>query len=137
MDNNEAFLGQGWAFPPEFYGSGAQVELVAGEEDIRQSLEILLSTATGERTMFSSFGADLQRFMFGEIDQTLVNGIRNNVEDGLLKFEARIKVLDVEVDTSKAASGVLLIVVDYLVRTTNSRYNYVYPFYINEASSPV
>lgn len=137
MDNNEAFLGQGWAFPPTFYANGSYVELVSGEADIREGLEILLSTSPGERTMFSSFGADLQRFMFGEIDQSLINGIRHAVEEGLLKYEARIKVLDVEIDVSDAASGKVFIAVDYLIRATNSRYNFVYPFYINEASSPI
>jgi uncharacterized protein len=134
MENNEAFLGQGWAFPPEFYAGGAQVELVAGEEDIVQSLEILLTTSLGERTMFAAFGCDLKRFMFEEIDQSLINGIRNVISDGLLNNEPRIKVLNVELDVSNAWSGAILIAVDYLVRTTNNRYNLVYPFYINEAS---
>lgn len=134
MENNEAFLGQGWAFPPEFYAGGAQVELVAGEEDIVQSLEILLTTSLGERTMFAAFGCDLKRFMFEEIDQSLINGIRNVIGDGLLNNEPRIKVLNVELDVSNAWLGAILISVDYLVRTTNNRYNLVYPFYINEAS---
>jgi phage baseplate assembly protein W len=134
MENNEAFLGQGWSFPPEFYAGGAQVELVAGEEDIVQSLEILLTTSLGERTMFAAFGCDLRRFMFEEIDQSLINGVQNVISDGLLNNEPRIKVLNVELDVSNAWSGAILISVDYLVRTTNNRYNLVYPFYINEAS---
>lgn len=136
MDNNEAFLGQGWAFPPEFFSNGSQVELVSGEEDIRQSLNILLSTALGERTMFSSYGSDLTKFMFEEIDQGMINGLRNAVEDSLLNNEPRIKVLNVSLDLSNAPSGTVLISVDYLVRTTNNRYNMVYPFYIYEASNP-
>jgi uncharacterized protein len=134
MENNEAFLGQGWSFPPEFYAGGAQVELVSGEEDIRQSLEILLTTSLGERTMFSAFGCDLKRYMFEEIDQSLINGIRSVVSDGLLNNEPRIKVMNVDLDVSAAWSGMILIKVDYLIRTTNNRYNMVYPFYISEAS---
>jgi len=134
MEHNEAFLGQGWSFPPEFFAGGSQVELVSGEEDIRQSLEILLSTSLGERTMFSAFGCDLKRYMFEEIDQGLINGIRSVVGDGLLNNEPRIKVMNVDIDVSEAWSGMILISVDYMIRTTNNRYNLVYPFYINEAS---
>lgn len=135
MENNEAFLGQGWSFPPEFFSNGSQVELVAGEEDILQSLQILLSTALGERTMFSSYGSDLSQFMFEEIDQALINGLRNVVENSLLNNEPRVKVLQVDLDAQHAHTGTILISIDYLVRTTNNRYNLVYPFYLLEASN--
>lgn len=131
---NESFFGQGWSFPPEFYANGGEVELVAGEEDIRQSLLIILSTATGERTMFSQFGCALSQFMFEEIDQGLINGLQNLISDALLNNEPRIRVISVNIGTTGAQGGVVLIQVEYLVRTTNNRYNLVYPFYIFEAS---
>lgn len=134
MENNEAFLGRGWSFPPEFYSSGAEVEMVAGEDDIRQSLSILLATATGERTMFSAYGCELTRFLFEEIDQSLVNGLRSIVTDSILNNEPRIQVDNVEVDQSASVSSLILISIDYTVRTTNNRYNLVYPFYLNEAN---
>ena len=49
-NSDKSFLGTGWSFPPEFnpYGS---VKKVSDEEDIRESLVILLSTSPGERIM--------------------------------------------------------------------------------------
>ena len=55
---DKRFLGTGWAFPPEFhrYGEQAGVKLVSEEEDIRESLGILLSTRPGERIMQPGYG---------------------------------------------------------------------------------
>ena len=135
MEENEAFLGRGWSFPPQFFAAGAEVAMVGGEEDIRQSLQILLATSMGERTMFSAYGCDLSHYLFEEIDQSLVNGLRGMVSDSILNNEPRITVDEVEVDAGPEA-GLLLISIDYTVQSTNNRYNLVYPFYITEASLP-
>jgi phage baseplate assembly protein W len=135
--DNEAFLGRGWNFPPEFFSGGADVDMVAGEEDIQQSLQILLSTTMGERVMFSSYGCDLFRYLFDEIDQGLVNGIRGMVSDAILLHEPRVKTEGVDINQAESDTGLLLISIDYTIRSTNNRYNLVYPFYINEASNPV
>jgi hypothetical protein len=128
------FLGRGWAFPPDFYAGGAEVSLVSGEEDIRQSLQVLLSTSLNERIMSSDFGCELSRFLFEEIDQSLVNDLRSAVTDSILKNEGRIEVDEVGIQDTGTDSGLITISIDYTVRTTNNRYNLVYPFYINEAS---
>lgn len=134
MENNEAFLGKGWSFPPEFFSNGAAVEMVSGEEDIRQSLNILLATSLAERTMFSTYGCELSRHLFEEIDQALVNGLKSTVGDSILNNEPRIETNNVDVSESAEDAGLLLINIDYTIRSTNNRYNMVYPFYINEAN---
>lgn len=136
MENNETFLGRGWNFPPEFSSGGAETRMVSGEEDIRQSLHILLSTSLGERTMFAGYGCDLSGYLFAEVDQGLINVVRGMVTDAILNHEPRIKTDNVEVDQHKTETGLLLITIRYTIRSTNNRYNLVYPFYINEASHP-
>ncbi len=136
MEENNAFLGKGWSFPPQFFMNGSEVEMVGGEEDIRQSLHILLATSLGERTMFSSYGCDLSNYVFEEVDQSLINGLRGLVSDAILNNEPRITVDEVEIGAGPA-EGLVLIAVDYTVQSTNNRYNLVYPFYINEASVPI
>lgn len=132
MEND--FLGRGWSFPPVFYAGGADVAMVSGEEDILQSLKILLATSLNERIMHSDFGCELSRFLFEEIDQSMINGLRGAVGDAILKQEPRIRVEEIVIEDSAADNGLLMISIDYLVRTTNNRYNMVYPFYINEAT---
>jgi uncharacterized protein len=134
MAEDHAFLGTGWSFPPSFTSKGGDVHVVSGAEDIEQSLAILLATRRGERVMQEEFGGDLSEFLFGEISEGLVGRVRDFVADAILHHEPRISLNGVEVSDSQAASGLLLIHIDYTIRATNSRFNMVYPFYVNEAT---
>ena len=110
--------------------------MVSGTDDIEQSLQILLSTQLGERVMQDEFGCDLNSMLFAEIDQSLMNSLTGLISDAILYHEPRIKMEDLEISESEAERGLLLISMDYTVRSTNSRYNMVYPFYLNEAVPP-
>jgi phage baseplate assembly protein W len=136
VETRDSFLGRGWHFPPRFTRNGGDIWTVAEEEDIQQSLRILLATAQGERIMREDFGCDLNRLLFEEITQSLVNEITGMVSDALLYYEPRIDVESVEVDVGDDAAGLLLIRIAYTVRSTNSRFNLVFPFYLNEAVGP-
>ncbi len=133
---DQSFLGTGWSFPPTFTKGGENVELVSGPEDIHQSLQILLSTQLGERVMQDEFGCDMNYLLFEEIDQSLVNTLTSMVTDAILYHEPRISLENLDVSESQAQQGLLLISIEYTVRSTNSRFNMVYPFYINEATTP-
>lgn len=132
MDNK--FLGTGWAFPPEFAASGKDVAMVSGEEDIKQSLQILLSTSLKERMMHPDFGCDLNQFLFEEVDDRFISDLSNMVSRSLLMHEPRIQVNKVSVADVDTDNSVVQISVEYTVRTTNNRFNLVYPFYVKEAS---
>jgi phage baseplate assembly protein W len=136
MPKDQSFLGTGWSFPPTFTGGGANVELVSGPDDIHQSLQILLSTHLGERVMQDEFGCDLNNVLFEEMDQSLVNTLTSLISDAILYHEARITLNTLDVSESETHQGLLLIRLEYTVRSTNSRFNMVYPFYINEAAIP-
>jgi uncharacterized protein len=133
MAQDNAFLGTGWGFPPSFTSAGGEVHVVSGVEDIEQSLAILLATRQGERVMQEAFGCDLSEFLFGEVSEGMVGRLRGYVADAILHHEPRIRLNSVEAEASEANAGLLLIHIDYTVRATNSRFNMVYPFYLNEA----
>jgi phage baseplate assembly protein W len=137
VQDESNFLGTGWSFPPTFGAAGGEVHMVSGVEDIEQSLAILLSTRRGERIMQDDFGCELSAFLFGEISQGLIGRVRSAIGDALLHHEPRIKVNGIDVSQSGARDGLLTISIDYTVRATNSRYNMVYPFYLNEAATTV
>lgn len=136
MATGDAFLGTGWAFPPRFDAGGAGVAMVSGHDDIAQSLTILLATRRGERVLRDDFGCELGEFLFGEISQRLVGQVRDLVSDAILHHEPRVRLDEVRVSADRAGEGLLLVEIDYTVRATNSRFNYVYPFYLREASAP-
>ncbi len=134
MSSDAPFLGRGWSFPPTFTVGGAGVETVSGEEDVHQSLRIILGTTPGERVMQDTFGCDLTSLMFEEIDQRLLNKIERLVSDALLEHEPRVELDGVNVTESDTTPGCLLVSISYMIRGTNSRFNMVYPFYIQEAA---
>ncbi|HED37620.1 MAG TPA: hypothetical protein ENI76_05170 [Ignavibacteria bacterium] len=128
------FLGKGWSFPPEFNKNTATVEMLVDKEDINSSLEILFSTTIGERIMQPKYGTNLKNLLFAPIDTSLKAYIKDLIETAILYFEARIKLDDIILE-AKQEEGILLITLEYTIRSTNSRYNFVYPFYINEGAN--
>ena len=133
--NRFSFLGTGWGFPPEFNDLSGEVGMISDVEDIRSSLHILLSTAVGERIMQPTYGCNLQEVLFEPINTSMLSFLKGLISDAILYHEPRIRLNSVNIITDEYLEGRLPIEIDFTVASTNSRYNYVYPFYINEASS--
>ncbi len=133
---NKAYLGKGWAFPPTFQKDTGTVEMVSAEEDIRQSLGILLSTSLGERVMQPEFGCNLADYQFESVNNSLIGFLKDLVERAIIFYEPRIKLerIDItEADAPELLQGLLYISVYYKIEGTNTRSNYVYDFYLREA----
>ncbi|MFV1981710.1 MAG: GPW/gp25 family protein [Rhodothermia bacterium] len=129
MVNEASFLGTGWSFPPAFDKGRAQVELTSGVEDINKSLEIIFSTALGERIMNPTFGCGLEEMVFEPMNAATTTYLENLLKTAILYHEPRIDADRISVEPDQNG-GVLLIEVDYKVRGANSRFNFVYPFYL-------
>jgi len=129
-----SFKGTGWSFPPSFGNNGATVDMVSGDEDIHQSIGLLLETEPGERVMRPDFGCGLSNHLFEEIDQGLINRITRSISEAILHHEPRVVLEALDVNPAAASDGTLLIRLEYRSRLTNSRYNLVYPFYLREAA---
>ncbi|MDP3914137.1 MAG: GPW/gp25 family protein [Bacteroidota bacterium] len=135
METDNAFLGRGWGFPPTFDKASKSVGMLEEEKDIESSLEILLSTRLGERIMQPNYGCNLDDMVFEAMNLTMLTYLKDLVENAILYFEPRIDLDAVRIDTARDLEGMLLIIVDYTIRTTNSRFNFVFPFYKNEGSN--
>ena len=125
-----AFLGIGWAYPPTASATG-EVQTAAYEEDIHQAIWIILGTSRGERLMRPDFGAGLDRLVFEPINTTTMSLVQHYAEEALVTWEPRIDSVAVAV-SADAPRGRLMLDVRYRVRTTNTFYNLVYPFYLME-----
>jgi phage baseplate assembly protein W len=139
-NSSNSFLGTGWSFPPAFDNETGLVEMVSGNEDIHQSLNILLSTSLGERVMQPEYGCNLNDYMFESLSSTLIGIIRQKVANSILYYEPRIIAESIDVtaaDSSDLLEGRFTITVEYTIPETNSRYNYVYDYYLHEAAGPV
>ena len=131
-----SFLGTGWAFPPSFDVVTGAVEMVSDLNDINESLKILLSTSLGERVMQPGYGCNLNDYMFDNLNSDLIGIIKHHVETSILYYEPRIvaeKVTVTTADSFDLIEGRFTITVEYFVPATNSRFNFVYDYYLNEA----
>ena len=106
------------------------------EDNIRQSIRIVLETAPGERVMRPNFGCGIHDLVFAAVDTTTIQRIRSVIEEALRRYEARIEVLGVTVDEDATSEGKLLIELEYRVRKTNQIGNLVFPFYFREGGRP-
>ncbi len=128
------FLGRGWSFPPTFVREAPRVDMLEEDADVASSLEILLSTTPGERVMQPLYGCNLSELVFETLDTRMKTLMADKVESAILYYEPRVTLESVQLDDSLELEGVVLIDVVYRVKTTNSRFNFVYPYYKNEGT---
>jgi phage baseplate assembly protein W len=132
MDEEREFLGRGWAYPVAFDPSTGSVAEAEYEDDIKQSIRIILGTSPGERVMRPEFGCGIHRLVFTAIDSMALTRVEASVRDALTRYEARIELLELSTDPIEAADGTLHVRIRYRVRATNQVGNLVYPFYFRE-----
>lgn len=123
------FLGVGWRSPVKLDNNG-QVVTAKYEDCVRQSIWTILSTAKGERLMRPDFGCGIHDLVFASNTAGTIGEIVSEVNQSLIEWEPRIDVLNVDVYGEENQPNQLLIQINYQVRTTNNRFNLVYPFYL-------
>jgi phage baseplate assembly protein W len=124
----EDFVGRGWAFPLRVDSTGA-FALSGGDQDVTESIRLILRTSPGERPLRPEFGCAIHELLFDTIDAALAGRVGALVEAALTRWEPRIDVLGVAASPDPAAPHVLRISVDYRISGTNDRRNLVFPFY--------
>ena len=127
------FLGTGWKFPVKL--DEGEIALSHQEQDVEESIRIILGTAPGERVMRPEFGCGIHDLVFALNSTHTAGLIQFHVEQALMRWEPRIDQVQVHVETDPAEPEVLMIHVSYKVRATDSRYNLVYPFYLERSQS--
>lgn len=130
--SDSAFLGTGWAFPIRFDRTG--VAMSSAEQDIEESLRILLSTQPGERMMNPHYGCDLRASAFQSLNNSTRIQLQDRITRAILFFEPRVHVESVEIMFPDAIEGKAQVEVAYVVNSTNTRYNLVFPYYLTEAT---
>ncbi len=123
------FLGVGWTSPVRLDENG-QIQLAKYEEAVRQSIFMILGTAKGERVMRPDFGCGIHDKVFAPNSSGTLGQIISDVRDALIEWEPRIDILDVDTIPDPQKPNMILVRVNYQVRTTNNIFNLVYPFYL-------
>ena len=90
-------LGQGLSFPPRI-GPDGRLAWSAGEDNVRESLRIILMTEMGERLMREDFGCGLRQYLFEPNIVTTRQRIQESIVQSIGRWEPRVSVSDVSVD---------------------------------------
>ena len=125
---SEEFIGRGWAFPLRADPSGG-IALVGGDDEVQESIRLILGTAYGERPMRPEFGCGVHDFVFDGLDAGMAGRISYEVRASLRRWEPRIDVQEVEVTVDPGRPGAVLIAIRYTTSDTNDPRNLVFPFY--------
>ena len=125
------FLGIGWKFPIKLDSSG-KFKLSKYEEDIEESIRIILGTIPGERVMQPEFGCGIYEYVFSTINISNLALIEEEVKKALTLYEPRIEIIKIKASADTNREGLVLIEIEYRVISTNTRQNLVYPFYLTE-----
>ena len=132
MLDPKSYLGRGWSFPVRVDEKEGTIKLSEYEQDVRESIWIILSTSKGERMMRPDFGCGIHDLVFEIINTTTMTEVETSVREALATFEPRIDVVQINARSGNDFDGQLRISIDYVIRGTNNQFNLVYPFYIRE-----
>lgn len=130
--NGREFLGRGLKFPLQVDPKTGKLAMTDEEDDIREAIGIILRTSEGERVMRPDFGSNVMDYLFRPASGSVLHGLEHDVRERLFDQEQRIEDIEVKCSESEGLPGGILVDISYTVRSTNSRYNYVYPFYLIE-----
>jgi len=133
MDSRE-FLGRGLKFPLQVDARTGKLAMSSGEEDIAESIGIILRTSQGERVMRPEFGSTVMEYAFSSASGVSLERIAYEVRRQLVEQEPRITDVEVACRQTDQQDGSVIIDISYTVDQTNNRYNRVYPFYVTEGS---
>lgn len=124
------FLGSGLDFPVRI-GADGQFVRASDAKAIERAITLVLGTARGERLMRPDFGSDLSDFLFQPFNDVNRGRMATAVQNALIAWEPRIRVLAVRVTASPGDPATALIDIEYEIRSSNTRRNLVYPFYLD------
>lgn len=129
------FWGSGWSFPPTFELANQELNLTHKEENINQSIDLIMRTYRGERSMIPDFGSELRSFLFQTANETLEEEVGNSIKTTLLEYEPRITVNEVNATFRDEREGLIEVNVSYTIIKTNTRHNHVFPFSVQEGTN--
>ncbi|MET7636359.1 GPW/gp25 family protein [Streptomyces sp. NPDC005078] len=96
MTNDDGILGRGLAFPPRV-GADGRLAWSAGEQNIRECVQVVIATDPGERLRLPEFGCALSDLLFAPNTTATRHEIAERIRRAVADWEPRIAVRSVEV----------------------------------------
>ncbi|MGN1041273.1 MAG: GPW/gp25 family protein, partial [Acutalibacteraceae bacterium] len=70
---------KGWKFPVQVDENTGKIKTVEDNENIKQSVRMILETHPYERKIVENFGTDLRPFMFEVISPRVISDLKDKV----------------------------------------------------------
>lgn len=132
MTDHKSFMGRGFQFPFGVDPATNRIAMSSAEDNIRESIRLILRTNIGERVMLPEFGTSAGDFLFSDSSAERVSALESNVREALERWEPRISDVEVNTVNNGGSRNMVELNIRYAVRMTNNRFNMVYPFYMME-----
>ncbi len=135
MPNDKDFLGKGLRFPVSINLNGG-VSSSALEENVRQSIFVILGTAPGERLARPQFGCQIHDLMFAPNNDLTAARAEVYCEEAIYKFEPRVAKVKAMARANPDEPNRLDIRIEYVIAGKNDKRNLVFPFYLKTDDEP-
>ncbi len=132
MTDHKSFMGRGFQYPFSVDPATNRIAMSSAEDNIRESIRLILRTNIGERVMLPEFGTSAGDFLFSDSSAERVSALESNVREALERWEPRISDVEVSAVNSGGSRNIVELNIRCAVRMTNNRFNMVYPFYMME-----
>lgn len=132
MTDHKGFMGRGFRFPFGVDPATNRIAMSGAEDNIRESIRLILRTNIGERVMLPEFGTSAGDFLFADSSVERVSALESSVREALERWEPRISDIEVTASDNGGSRSMAELNIRYAVRMTNNRFNMVYPFYMME-----
>jgi hypothetical protein len=131
MANDRDFLGKGLRFPVSVNLNGG-VSTSSLEENVRQSIFVILGTAPGERINRPQFGCRIHDLMFAPNNPLTAARAEIYCEEAIYKYEPRVSKVSVSAQANPDEPNRLDIRIEYVIAGKNDKRNLVFPFYLRQ-----
>jgi uncharacterized protein len=119
MDRGD-LLGRGISFPPRV-GADGRIVWSDGDQNIRESIQVVLKTELNERVRLPEFGAGLGRFLFESNTTATRHVLQDRIARALAAWEPRITVEGIEVEQDPGDPEAAVATVEYRLVATQAR----------------
>ncbi len=105
---------KGWKFPVQVDEENGKIKTIEDNENIKQSVKMILETRPDERKVVPSFGANLRPYIFETISPSVISSLKNEVEHSIKTWESHIADINVGVKSETGTVSYLETKIDYI-----------------------
>lgn len=114
----------GWKFPIQLDEVTGKIKTVEDNQNIKQSIRMILDTQLQERKIVPNFGSEIRSYMFGVVNPIYIADIRRSVRSAIEMWQKNIRDLNVSVKATDGPIAKVEVNVDYItnIEPTQERF---------------